>query len=162
MTAYRPELDGATVVHQLKLHFMKELRRKEWRVLCLQGMLFANAECCKTQMDVVRLFVHEATRVYRDKLVDIADVEMFDKLVREVIKKSFEDLNDADVMHQPLMYCHFALGIGDPKYMPITVYAELNKLLVDALDNHNEINMAMNLVLFEVRTVALLTLFTGA
>jgi len=114
-------------------------------------MLFANAECCKAPMDLVRLFVHEAYRVYRDKLVEVSDVEMFDKIVKEVVKKSFEDLNETEVLQQPLMYCHFATGIGDPKYMPVAVYAELNKLLVDALDNHNEINMAMNLVLFEVR-----------
>jgi len=67
------------------------------------------------------------------------------------VKKSFDELNETDIFRVPLMYCHFALGIGDPKYMPVNVYADLNKLLVDALDNHNEINMAMNLVLFEVR-----------
>jgi len=114
-------------------------------------MLFATSECCKSLMDLVRLYIHEVYRVYRDKLVDLSDVEMFDKLVKDVIKKSFEDLNETEVLQQPLMYCHFAQGIGDPKYMPVTVYAELNKLLVDALENHNEINMAMNLVLFEVR-----------
>ena len=113
-------------------------------------MLFANADCCKTPTDVIRLYMHEAYRVYRDKLVDDSDLEMFDKLVKEAVKKTFDDLNETDVFQQPLMYCHFAIGIGDPKYMPVTVYADLNKLLVDALDNHNEINMAMNLVLFHV------------
>jgi len=113
-------------------------------------MLFANGECCKTPTDLVRLYVHEAYRVYRDKLVDISDVELFDKIVKEAVKKTFEDLNDVDIFQQPLLFCHFAQGIGDPKYMPVGVYAELNKLLVDALENHNEINMAMNLVLFEV------------
>jgi len=113
-------------------------------------MLFATHECCKMPIDLVRLFVHEAYRVYRDKLVDTGDVEVFDKLVKDVIKKSFDDLNETDVLQQPLMYCHFAAGIGDSRYMPVTVYADLNKLLVDALENHNEINMAMNLVLFEV------------
>ena len=73
------------------------------------------------------------------------------KLLRDSVKKSFDELNETDIFRVPLMYCHFALGIGDPKYMPVNVYADLNKLLVDALDNHNEINMAMNLVLFEVR-----------
>jgi len=114
-------------------------------------MLFATAECCKTPVDMVRLYMHEACRVYRDKLVDTADVEMFDKLVKDLVKKSFDDLNETDVFQLPLMYCHFAAGIGDPKYLPVTVYADLNKLLVDALDNHNEINAAMNLVLFEVK-----------
>lgn len=116
-----------------------------------QGLLFANAECCKTPVDMVRLYIHEAHRVYRDKLVDNSDVEMFDKVTKETIKKAFDDVDENAVFQQPLMYCHFAQGIGDPKYMPINVYAEVNKLLVDALENHNEFNAAMNLVLFEVR-----------
>jgi len=113
-------------------------------------MLFATAECCKTPVELIRLYIHEACRVYRDKLVDTADVEMFDKLAREMVKKSFDELSETDIFQAPLMFCHFAAGIGDPKYLPVAAYADLNKLLVDALENHNEINAAMNLVLFEV------------
>ena len=46
------------------------------------------------------------------------------------------------------MYCHFAQGIGDPKYMPVTNEQELYKILIEALDGYNEVNAAMNLVLF--------------
>ena len=99
--------------------------------------------------------MHESHRVYRDKLIDEKDIETFDKLLKECIKKSFEDMPETDLHKQPLLFCHFAQGIGDPKYMPVNVYAELNKLLVDALDSHNEINTAMNLVLFEVLAVSL-------
>lgn len=41
------------------------------------------------------------------------------------------------------------VGIGDPKYMPVPDWASLNKILLEALDNYNELNAAMNLVLFE-------------
>jgi dynein heavy chain len=58
-------------------------------------------------------------------------------------------MDEKVVFEQPLLYCHFARGIGDPKYLPITNWADLNKLLTDALDNYNELNAAMNLVLFE-------------
>lgn len=47
------------------------------------------------------------------------------------------------------MYCHFARGIGEPKYMPVQTWESLNRILVEALDNHNEVNAVMNLVLFE-------------
>jgi hypothetical protein len=40
--------------------------------------------------DLVRLWQHEAARVYRDKLVDEKDLESYDKLLKDVIKKSFE------------------------------------------------------------------------
>lgn len=48
-----------------------------------------------------------------------------------------------------MIYCHFAQGIGEAKYLPVDSWATLNKILVEALDNYNELNSAMNLVLFE-------------
>lgn len=56
----------------------------------LQGLLFAQPECAKTPVELVRLWLHEAERVYRDKLTDEKDMETFDKLAKDVIKKSFE------------------------------------------------------------------------
>lgn len=47
------------------------------------------------------------------------------------------------------MYCHFSKGIGESKYMPVQTWESLNQILVEALDNYNEVNAAMNLVLFE-------------
>lgn len=76
-------------------------------------------------------------------------MESFDKLLREAIKKCFEDMDEPTIQRQPLIYCHFAGGIGEPKYLPVTNYSDLSKIIVDALDSYNEINAAMNLVLFE-------------
>lgn len=53
------------------------------------------------------------------------------------------------VFKSPIIYSHFAQGIGDPKYLPIETWKDVNKVLVEALDNYNELNAAMNLVLFE-------------
>lgn len=65
---------------------------------------------------------------------------------------NFLFLQDADenfVFSKPLIYCHFAQGIGEAKYLPVVGWPELNKILVEALDNYNELNAAMNLVMFE-------------
>ena len=40
-------------------------------------------------------------------------------------------------------------GIGEPKYMPVQDWKGLNKILTDALASYNELNAAMDLVLFE-------------
>ena len=56
----------------------------------LQGVLFAMPECAKTPVDLVRLWMHEAERVYKDKLVDETDMESYDKLSKDIVKKSFE------------------------------------------------------------------------
>ena len=50
---------------------------------------------------------------------------------------------------EPLIYCHFASGIGEPKYLPVPNWPQLSKILEEALDSYNEINAVMNLVLFE-------------
>lgn len=47
-------------------------------------------ECAKTNMDLIRLWMHEAERVYGDKLADEKDIETFQKLVKDVCKKCFE------------------------------------------------------------------------
>ena len=40
-------------------------------------------------------------------------------------------------------------GIGEPKYMPVLNWQSLSKILNDALRSYNELNAAMDLVLFE-------------
>ena len=93
--------------------------------------------------------MHESERVYCDKLVDKEDIELFHKLQREIIKKTLEDINEEECFRRPNIYCHFAQGVGDPKYSPIASWAQINKILTEALENYNEMNAAMNLVLFE-------------
>lgn len=51
-------------------------------------------------MDLVRLWVHESQRVYRDKFVGKADLEAFDKIIRDVVKKVFEDMDEVAVWFQ--------------------------------------------------------------
>lgn len=47
------------------------------------------------------------------------------------------------------IYCHFAKGLREPGYRPVPSWEELNQILVEALDSYNEVNAAMDLVLFE-------------
>ena len=55
--------------------------------------------------------MHEAQRVYGDKMVEPADIELFTKVQKDVFKKSFEDIEPDDIFSKnPLIYCHFAQG----------------------------------------------------
>ncbi|PVD38438.1 hypothetical protein C0Q70_01053 [Pomacea canaliculata] len=130
----------------IKFHYVFNLRDLS---NIFQGILFSGADCAKTHWELVRLWLHESARVYRDKLVDLDDIVMYDKTAKDVVKKTFEDVDEEVVFKEPVIYCHFALGIGDPKYMPVLNWESLNKVLIEALDNYNELNAAMNLVLFE-------------
>lgn len=44
-------------------------------------------------MDLVRLWMHECDRVYRDKLVDEKDMENYDRIQADITKKIFEVCN---------------------------------------------------------------------
>ncbi|KAJ8974478.1 hypothetical protein NQ317_016132 [Molorchus minor] len=114
-----------------------------------QGMLFTAGEAVNSQVQIVRLWMHESSRVYGDKLVETKDMESFDKIVGEVVKKGFPEMDEAAIMETPLIFCHFAEGIGDPKYFPILNFNHLSRLLNEALSGYNDLVAAMNLVLFE-------------
>lgn len=61
----------------------------------------------------------------------------------------FQGLEDKKVTKQPLLYCHFAQMGDAASYAPVTDWAVLRSVLTDALESYNELNAAMNLVLFE-------------
>uniref|UniRef100_A0A1I8JH23 DHC_N2 domain-containing protein n=1 Tax=Macrostomum lignano TaxID=282301 RepID=A0A1I8JH23_9PLAT len=112
----------------IKFHYVFNLRDLS---NIFQGLLFSAPDCLKQPTDIIRLYMHEAERVYCDKLTEEADIETYKKIVKEIVKKGFEDQMDEAV------------------YMPVEKFEDINKILLDALDNYNEINAAMNLVLFE-------------
>ena len=60
-----------------------------------------------------------------------------------------QDLDEGLLKAEPLIYCHFASGIGEPKYLSVPSWESLSRILEEALESYNEINAVMNLVLFE-------------
>ena len=113
------------------------------------GVLFCNYETITNEKEFGRLWAHETQRVYRDKLSDEKDIDTFDKSQIDIMKKNFEDLLEQEVFVNPLIFCHFAKGLGESKYLPIEEWDTLNDLLTEALRGYNELNAAMDLVLFE-------------
>uniref|UniRef100_A0A8C8AZP1 Dynein axonemal heavy chain 17 n=1 Tax=Otus sunia TaxID=257818 RepID=A0A8C8AZP1_9STRI len=130
----------------IKFHYLFNLRDLS---NIFQGMLFSTPECLKSPVDLVRLWLHEAERVYGDKLVDERDQKGFGKILADTCKKFFDDLGQDTALAKPNIYCHFAQGVGEPKYLPVPSWPALNKLLGEALESYNEMNAAMSLVLFE-------------
>ncbi|XP_028032579.1 dynein beta chain, ciliary-like isoform X2 [Bombyx mandarina] len=140
------KLASAFLPTAIKFHYIFNLRDLS---NIFQGMLFTTGDAIKTQSDLIRLWMHEATRVYSDKMVEEADNEAFQKLISEVIKKNCEDYDENVVFEKPLIYCHFAEGVGDPKYFPIRDWPQVKKLLDESLSSYNDLVATMNLVLFE-------------
>ncbi|XP_054249766.1 dynein axonemal heavy chain 17 [Indicator indicator] len=130
----------------IKFHYIFNLRDLS---NIFQGLLFSTPECLKSPVDLVRLWLHEAERVYGDKLIDESDQKGFEKVLGDTCKKSFAELGEDLIFAKPNIYFHFTQGMGEPKYLPVPSWPALNKLLVEALDSYNEVNAAMSLVLFE-------------
>ncbi|XP_030631579.1 dynein axonemal heavy chain 9 isoform X2 [Chanos chanos] len=145
--AFHQRVTATFLPTAIKFHYIFNLRDLS---SIFQGILFCKSECLKTPQDLVKIYIHESNRVYRDKMVEDKDFAVFDKLQSDLVKKFYEDMEEAleetKVMN---MYCHFALGVGEPKYMPVQSWGSLNKTLLEALDSYNEVNANLNLVLFE-------------
>ena len=129
----------------IKFHYIFNLRDLS---NIYQGILYSVPDVTKTAPDIIQLWMHEASRVYRDKLIDVKDIETYDKLIQDVCKKNFEDIDETVFKPEVNIYTHFSNGIGEVKYGPIENYEKLNKILCEALENYNELNAMMNLVLF--------------
>uniref|UniRef100_A0A4W3JPZ5 Dynein axonemal heavy chain 11 n=1 Tax=Callorhinchus milii TaxID=7868 RepID=A0A4W3JPZ5_CALMI len=126
----------------IKFHYIFNLRDFS---NIFQGILFALPDCLKQATDLAQLWIHESSRVYEDKLVEPKDSELFKKVLLDTARKFF----DVSMLTFPLIYCHFALGFGDFRYMPVTEWEKLKRVLTEALDSYNDSNAVMNLVLFE-------------
>uniref|UniRef100_A0AAY4DTI1 Dynein, axonemal, heavy polypeptide 9 like n=1 Tax=Denticeps clupeoides TaxID=299321 RepID=A0AAY4DTI1_9TELE len=130
----------------IRFHYIFNLRD-----LCniFQGILFALPECVRYPVDLVHLWLHESSRVYSDKLMEEKDVELFNKILLDAGKRYFEGIDESIFIHQPLIYCHFAHGVGEPRYFRVSDWERLHKTLMDALEHYNELHAVMDLVLFE-------------
>ncbi|XP_073974323.1 dynein beta chain, ciliary-like isoform X3 [Rhodnius prolixus] len=135
----------------IKFHYIFNLRDLS---NIFQAIIMTAPECIPSPGAFVRIWMHEAARVYGDKLVDLKDQDVFNKMLTETIKKVFtlnliEDIHESDYQCSPLIYCHFVEGIGDPKYLRMPSWKQLNNLLTDAMTQYNDLIGTMNLVLFE-------------
>ena len=71
----------------IKFHYIFNLRDLS---NIFQGILFNSPESVKTPVDLIRVWMHEACRVYKDKLVDDVDIATFDKVLKDTVKKQYE------------------------------------------------------------------------
>ncbi|OQV20869.1 Dynein beta chain, ciliary [Hypsibius exemplaris] len=127
----------------IKYHYIFNLRDLS---TVFQGLLFARPEIIKTKEDLVKLWMHESTRVYCDKLIGKKDMDLYSKILGDVSLKS-KLILEANIKFLP--HCHFAHGIGDPKYASVKSISDIQKILTGALSLYNDELPAMNLVLFQ-------------
>jgi len=117
----------------------------------LQGMQLADPVNFSEQQHVVSLWAHEAERVYRDTLVSQSAYVTFNKMLRDVCKRYFKDLEQMQVFAEPFLYSTLWQSVDKDDQS----YNRIAKM--DGLKSRLETLMTQSL--HEGKTQAVLTLF---
>ena len=113
--------------------------------------------CCLAQGDyyikpamLVNLFIHESQRVYADRLVTEGEIEVFDGLFTDIVKKNFSGTSVAtdELFQEHNVFTNF-VTTSDGSYLPVPSVERLKAVLDSKLVEYNESNAIMDLVLFE-------------
>ncbi|XP_001850815.2 dynein heavy chain 6, axonemal [Culex quinquefasciatus] len=130
-----------------KSHYVFNLRDLS---KCIQGVLQADASSYVNPIQMLRLFYHESSRIFYDRLVCQEDKSYFKQLLQDCCEKYFE----TTVVHQDetVLFGDFMI-FGQPSedrvYEEIKDSKKLKNILVDYLEDYNSMgSKEMNLVFF--------------
>ncbi|XP_055888364.1 dynein axonemal heavy chain 1-like isoform X4 [Biomphalaria glabrata] len=115
-----------------------------------QGILMGQYEENKSVGAVLRLWYHECCRVFQDRLVDDADRQSFEDILKNTVMKDFDvDFNHI-IAHKPIIYADFLNNDQDPRpYTLVKDHALAQKTVEEYLSEFNQAtNKKMELVLF--------------
>ena len=132
-----------------------------------KGLLNSRAPEQTQPIQVTRLWYHEVTRVFADRLVTESEVARCRDVIVNVGKRFFED--DPEVVFaEPCTFTHFVSALSDDlgNYKVCDDGTRLKKVLEDKLGTYNETNAIMSLILFDqairhVTRIARILMFPG-
>ncbi|GAB0196984.1 dynein axonemal heavy chain 10 [Grus japonensis] len=131
-----------------KFHYIFNLRDLS-RVY--NGLTLTTPERFQTVTQMVRVWRNECLRVFHDRLINEADKALVQSHIKNLIEANFrDDLEQA--MRDPILFGDFrmALSEGEPRiYEDIQDYDAAKALFQEILEDYNEVNIKMNLVLFD-------------
>eukprot|EP00002_Diphylleia_rotans_P022035 TRINITY_DN430_c0_g2_i1.p1 TRINITY_DN430_c0_g2~~TRINITY_DN430_c0_g2_i1.p1 ORF type:complete len:4080 (+),score=854.57 TRINITY_DN430_c0_g2_i1:199-12438(+) len=101
----------------------------------------------------VELWLHESERIYSDRLSSANDIATYRGIAKDTYSKYFADMNLGHLFRErnstPLLFCHFAHGMGENNYDKIADLDKLREIMEESLREYNEENPQMNLLLFD-------------
>jgi dynein heavy chain len=115
-----------------------------------QGVTMSRADDYTKPMQICKLFLHEAQRVFSDRMVNEEDQTKYQDALKEVTKKFLHSEDQTEMHSVPNIFTAFhTIVSGEPKYLPIKDYEQLSATLDGRLMEYNESNSIMELVLFQ-------------
>lgn len=131
-----------------KSHYIFNLRDLS---KCIQGVLQSDASNYSSVNQILRLFYHEAMRVFHDRLVNEADQTYFKELMDETSLKHFE--SPVVDKGELLLFGDFMIygqAREDRIYEEIKNVEKLKSILFDYLEDYNSVTgKEMKLILFQ-------------
>lgn len=130
-----------------KFHYQFNLRDFSKIV---QNLLLSEPQLYRNKPDqLYRLWLHECSRVYLDRLLFEEDVAKYWEFVRQGAKAF--DIKEEQLLQEPIIYTSFVSACqGHEKaYLGLEEIDVLKKVLEDKLFEYNDTNAAMDLVLFQ-------------
>ncbi|CAE7211449.1 DNAH6 [Symbiodinium sp. KB8] len=115
-----------------------------------QGLLMVKPMHVTNAEAFTRLWYHELSRVFCDRLINKADKEWFYKAAAEQLKSRFRVLDTDPEIWNALMWCNFLRPVESRVYEEAKDKTKVQKVLEDANDEYNLSHTAqMNLVFFQ-------------
>jgi dynein heavy chain len=124
-----------------------------------QGILMCDGRRLSSASDLGRLWVHECTRVFGDRLVDDTDRQWFEDLLKEKLESAASELSWRDVVGEQstggmasssILCADFMVPGADPRvYEEISDHAALQSAVEEYLGEYNaDSKQPMHLVMF--------------
>lgn len=131
----------------VKFHYQWNMREM---FNIFQGLCKANHKLHNASLTLIRLWVHECNRTFRDRMADEEDFKRYDTLLVEVINRAgFADVNIKDVLEEPLLWAPFyTTPEGEENTYHETDTDGAGSFLQKKLLEYNDQYAVMNLVLF--------------
>ncbi|EDO31800.1 predicted protein [Nematostella vectensis] len=133
-----------------KSHYVFNLRDLS---KCIQGVLQADPGVIRDKGQIFRLFCHEASRVFQDRLINKEDKTFFNTIMSEMAHKHFQQARSPEKFESnPILFGDFMKMGADPAdklYEELTDLKKVKNLLTDYLDDYNmNSSKEMKLVFF--------------
>ncbi|KAI5076359.1 hypothetical protein GOP47_0008424 [Adiantum capillus-veneris] len=116
----------------------------------IQGVLRADPKHTESETSIVSLWLHEAMRVFQDRLINEEDRLWFSNCLADQLEKQFKLQWNEVVTTDRLLYCDFLTPGAEPRiYEQVMDFVKLSQVVEQYLEDYNSVTSTpMKLVMF--------------